>query len=223
MEQLIQHLLTLEVAAPTVVAIVVGARLWFGSTIFHVRWLTAWNIVRRVGVPWLNGFVLGRLVPFDPELENEAYEDEFVGVTKASPRDVALAISEVADPEVPLLAGFKTDWDEREEAGTDVTYHGPKPLGVAPDWLRPRQTHRTYFRARGPDGRFYTVITAHEEANSYRPDLWRDHLFKGSFSASEGVRRTILKLEDAGVEWDYNPEWLGISPSMDPETVDGGR
>ena len=41
-----------------------------------------------------------------------------------------------------------------------------------------------------------TRVCAHVEANSFRPDLWRDHLFKGeSFDAEQGVRITKAWLD----------------------------
>ena len=223
MDAIIDTILTMEIAVPTAVALIGAARLWFGDTIFHVRWIKLWNAVRRAKVPAINTYVLGNLVPFDFEIENTAHADEFVGVSRKSQKDIAMSIAEVCDPEVPLLAGLKTDWEGRKEVGTDVNYYGPKPFPSAPDWLRPRQVHRTYFQARGPDGRLYTVVTAHDEANSYRPDKWADHLFKKTFSAKEGVRRTILKLEEAQVSWDHNPSWMDVEPSLNPETADTER
>lgn len=221
MDTIIADILQMEIAVPTAVGLIVLARVYFGDTLFHVRWLSVWNVIRSVKAPAINTYVLGNLVPFDFEIENQAHEDEFVGVTSESPRDVALSLAEVTDNEVPLLAGFKTDWEGRQEKGTDVNYYGPKPLPGAPDWLRPRQVHRTYFRVRDGEGRFHTVVTAHDEANSYRPDKWKDHLFKESFSAKEGVRRTILKLEEADVPWVHDPEWMDVQPAVGPTEVDG--
>lgn len=223
MQELLEPALRLELTAPVVVFILVSTRLWFGDTVFHVRWITLWNTIRRLKVPAINTYILGNVVPFDVEIENSTHEDEFVGVSPLSPKEIEKKISSVADPEVPLLAGFKTDWEDRKEIATAVSYHGPKPVPSAPDWLRPRQVHRTYFSVRGPDGEMWTLITAHEESNSWRPDLWSDHLFKGSFSAKEGVRRTILKLEEAAVEWDHNPDWMDVEPSLDPEQVSEER
>jgi len=212
-------ILRMEVAIPLVVGLLIAARMLFGGAIFHVRWTAAWNVIRSLKVPVINSYVLGTLVPFDFEIENEAHRDEFVGVSPHTPKEIEMLIAESVDSEVPLLAGFKTDWAGREEAGTAVSYHGSRPWPGAPNWLRPRQTHRTHFRVRGPDG-WYTLITAHEEANSWRADQWIDHLKKHSFSAREGVRRTVLKLEESEVDWQPSAEWLEDVPDLTPGEVE---
>ena len=218
-EQLPDALMDMEVAVPLAVTIILVARFVFGGTLFHVRWIDSWNVIRRVKVPLISQYVLGNLVPFDFEIENSAHKEEFVAVSQLDPKEIELRMAESIDSEVPLLAGLKTDWKDREEVATAVSYHGPRPWPGAPNWLRPRQTHRTYFRVRDGGG-WYTMITAHEEANSYRPDKWKDHLFKGTFSASEGVRRTILRLEEADVDVLYAPDWLDVSSTQDPDAVE---
>lgn len=214
LEHIPDALLEMEVAVPLAVTIIVLSRLFFGGTLFHVRWINAWNVIRRIKVPALNTYILGNVVPFDFEIENEVYEDEYVGVSPMDPKEIEMKMADSVDSEVPLLAGFKTDWGGRTEIATAVSYHGPRPWPGAPNWLRPRQTHRTYFRVLD-DGGYKTLITAHEEANSYRPDKWSDHLFKKTFSAEEGVRRTMLRLEEAGVDWNPSASVIDTTPSAD--------
>ena len=45
-----------------------------------------------------------------------------------------------------------------------------------------------------------TRVAAHYEANSWRPDRWKDHLFKGeTFDAAEGVARVSTLLDESGL------------------------
>ena len=45
-----------------------------------------------------------------------------------------------------------------------------------------------------------TRVTAHYEANSWRPDRWKDHLFKGkTFDAQKGVDLTREWMKEAGL------------------------
>jgi len=181
-----------EVAAPVVVLVGIAIRIYAGSVLFHPRYARTWGIARSIGVPILNRVALGRL---GVDIENQAHKNEYVGHTDTGVQELALALDTVGPTEVPLLAGYKSDWKGRDEAGTVVVYHGDRPFPTAPDWLRDRQTHLTVFA----DGD-QIVVTAHEEANSYRPDQWADHLFKGSFSAERGVTHATQLLDEAGVE-----------------------
>lgn len=186
----------LQTAAVTVVLVGVVARVYFGHVLFAPKWTVAWNAARRAVVPVLQHIIYKHL-PFDIAIENKAVKDEYVGVTPLSPKELAKAVDDQRDVEIPLLAGLKTDWEHRPETGTFVWYHGSKPGGL-PRWLKRQQVHVTTFE--DEDGQ--TVITAHNEANSYRPDQWKDHLTKGpTFSEEEGIRRVENALEDAGVEY----------------------
>jgi len=188
----VADLLRIEVAAPLVVVIGILIRVYAGSILFHPRYTILWNTLRRIFVPILNRVTLAR---FGVNIENAAVEDEYVATLPDSVADVVTELDTVAALEVPLLAGFKTDWEGRTEAGTVCIYHGPRPFPTAPDWLRDRQTHLTFFR--DADGR--TVVTAHEEANSYRPDQWADHLFARSLNREKGVEHTTLLLQECGL------------------------
>jgi len=181
-----------EVVAPLVVTVGVLLRIYAGSVVFHPRYTKLWNVARRIGVPILNRIALSR---FGVNIENRAVESEHVATVSFSVTDIVTALDTVGPVEVPLLAGFKSDWENRTETGTVCVYHGARPFPTAPDWLRDRQTHFTFFR--DADGR--TVVTAHEEANSYRPDQWADHLTGETMSAERGVEHATLLLTEAGV------------------------
>lgn len=192
-----------QYVAPAVVLIGIAARAYFGRSLFHPHSIVPWNVVRRLASSLIQQVVY-RWVG-DIDVENEAVRDEYVGVIESGDvTQVAKALNDVADPEVPLLAGYKTDWEDREEVGTLVFHHGPRPWPTAPKWLSRYQLHITFFYVDTPDGR-QIMATAHVEANSYRPDLWVDHLMKGpSFSAREGVRKASIKFEDADLDWTPN-------------------
>jgi len=186
-----------------VAAVLVGvvARLYFGSVVFHPRYTRVWNISRRVFVPVLQQ-VIYRYLPFDVSVENFAVEEEYVGHVDLTPQEIAKSLDEERDVEVPLLSGFKTDWEDRKEAGTLVWYHGSR-LGGLPRWLKKYQVHVTMFNDNETGE---TILTAHHEANPYRPDLWYDHLTKGeSFSVERGVEMTKTALEDSELAYDAHP------------------
>jgi len=195
---MLESLTQVEIAAPTVVLLLLLLRFYAGDVVFDVKYAKLWNVIRRVKVPLIDSIVKPRL---GVSVENEAFEDEYVNSVEATPKEVVQALDEVTDLEVSVLAGYKTDWEGRKEAASVVSYHGDRPFPHAPDWLQNRQLHITLFRENGPNPK--TVITAHEEANSWRPDLWKDHLYKGTFSAKEGVNRTLLLLEQT----DLSPQF----------------
>lgn len=184
-----------ETVAPAVVLTGVFLRVYFGHVLFHPRYVFVWNTIRRVGVPLLQKGMY-RFLPFNVNIENSAHAKEYVATVSESPTELAKAINRERDVEVPLLAGFKTDWADRTETGTFVWYCGPKPGGL-PHWLRKYQVHPTTFEGDGGE----TIVTGHFEANSYRPDMWLDHLTKGpSHSVEKGVKRIRNAMDDAGVE-----------------------
>lgn len=207
----IQSVLTsIEVVAPVVIITLALARLQFAPVVFSVRYMAGWNLLRRVLVPILQTLIYRR-VPFNVEIENHAVRSEHVATVEPSTQELALAIDGERDVEVPLLAGLKTDWDDNTESGTFVWYCGQPPkikwliperyrpawLEVPlPRWLAPFQVHVTVFDTE--DGR---RVTAHFEANPWRPDQWADHLLKrSSYSAEKGVEKTHRALKDADVE-----------------------
>lgn len=210
---LLSGLPTAAIPAVVVVLIGVAIRFRYGPVLFHPRFTTAWNSARSILVP---AFELIRPVAFtiirartgvsvspSISLTNEAIPESAVGVVDLSPVELALAVDTCRDNEVPLLAGFKTDWAGRTESGTFVWYFGPKPFPGAPNWLRLYQVHATTFTIRTDGGDLLELVTAHREANPYWPGNWADHLYKGEmFSAEDGVERMERALEDADVEYD---------------------
>lgn len=199
-----------EVGAAAVMVVLTGvaARVYFGSVLFAPRHVTTWNIVRRIATPILQRMIY-RFAPFDIAIENESTENEYAATVEPDPRPLATAIDEVREVEIPLLAGFKTAPDDRAERATFVWHVGPRPFKSAPRWLRRYQVHVTVYRRE--DGRYDCY--AHFEANSYRPDLWADHLLKGaSFSVPKGVSRTRAALDDGDVAWEIDGS---LSPEAD--------
>lgn len=188
-----------EVGAAAVAVVLTGiaARAYFGSVLFHPRYVVVWNVVRRVAAPILQRVVY-RYAPFDIAIENDSEPNEYAGTVELDPKPLALTLDQVREVEVPLLNGYKTAPDGRKERATFVWYYGPKPFQMLPRWLRRYQVDVTVFRRE--DGRYDLFV--HAEANSYRPDLWFDHLFKGSsFDAAEGVKRAQNALDDAEIAW----------------------
>jgi len=190
------------VLAPTLITAAVVGRAYFGSVIFHPRWTPLWATARKILVPLLDTLLRRRLGSAAPSVTNRALESEVVGLVDHSPKQLATALDTCRDVEVPLLAGYKTDWEGRSESGTLVWYYGPEPFPSAPNWLRPFQVHLTTFTVHTESG-VRQLVTAHREANPYRPDLWADHLRKGSHhSVEDGVRRVERALQDADITFD---------------------
>lgn len=188
-------------AAVAVVTVGVVARVYFGSVLFSPQYVTVWNIIRRVATPILQRMIY-RFAPFNIAVENESVPDEYAATVETDPKPLATAIDGVREVEIPLLAGYKTAPDGRKERATFVWYVGPRALSWLPRWLRRYQVHVTVFQREGGDT--YDLY-AHYEANSYRPDMWADHLFKGeSFSAEKGVSRTQNALDDAEIDWTHD-------------------
>jgi hypothetical protein len=186
-------LASVEVAAPTVVFLVVIARLYFGGVIFAPRFLPVWAVLRRIFVPLLQQGIY-RYAPINVSIEGQATKNEYVGVVDLRPSELAMRLDGERDIEIPLLASYKHDWQDVPESGTMVWYCGGAPVGL-PKWLSPYQVHITTFQY---DGR--QRVTAHFEANPWRPDRWKDHLFQGpSRSDSKGVQKTRRALKDASI------------------------
>jgi hypothetical protein len=171
-------------AAITVVTLLVAVRLYNGSHFLQPRYLAAWGIARRLGMPVIDQLAKRSI---GISAENRAYQSEWVGDVDATPNEIRDALMAQSSErwEVSVLSGLKTDWNDNVEVASLVCYYGALPHPSAPDWLRDEQTHVFLFNT---DGK--TRICAHNEANSWRPDQWRDHLFKGaSFNPAAGVAR----------------------------------
>jgi len=171
-------------AAITLVTLLVAIRLYNDAHFLEPRYLAAWGIARRLGMPVIDQLAKRSV---GVSAENDAHRSEWVGDVDATPNEVRDALIAQSNErwEVSVLSGLKTDWRGNTEVASLVCYYGDLPHPSAPDWLRDEQTHVFLFNT---DGK--TRICAHNEANSWRPDQWQDHLFKGaSFSPGAGVGR----------------------------------
>lgn len=176
------------IAAVALVSTLVVVRLYSGSFLLSLRFVRFWGAARRIFMPVLD--VYGkRLVGVGAE--NRARRNEFVADVSEPPAVVARHLENQTDTtiEVSVLSGLKTDWAGNREVASVVTYRGSKLAPGAPGWLRADQIHVFMFDVeQGAKPR--TRICAHYEANSWRPDRWRDHLFKGAtFDVGRGVRQ----------------------------------
>lgn len=182
------------VAAPVVVLALVALRWRYGSVLLDLRFVHAWNVARRVAIPLVDR--VAKRAFGSSIAENKATEAEHVADFDESVRDLCDRIQAASDRdfEVSALAGLKTDWEGNREAASIVGFEGPRPFPGAPDWLRADQVHVFMFTL--PDGG--TRVCAHMESNSYRPDRWHDHLYKGpTYSPDRGVRATEAWLAEA--------------------------
>lgn len=168
------------------VLLAIVVRVYFGDVVFSPRYVRVWGLVRRIGVPILDRLVRNRL-GIDAGIHYRIPREHGVARVEWSWTEVADRMARAESFEVPLLAGYKTDWEGRAERGNLVSYHGPKMFPGAPNWLRSRQLHVMFFE----DESGNTIVAAHEEANSYRIDLWADHLFAKSMNVEEGQNRTM--------------------------------
>lgn len=184
-------------AAVTLVSILVVTRLSAGSDLLAIRFVAFWGAARRIYMPLLDR-VGTQTVGIGAE--NRAMRREFVADVAAPVTDVVAALDAAGYSryEVSVLSGLKSDWAGNVEVASIVTYAGPKPFPVAPEWLRRDQVHVFLFRPdHGPDR---TRVCAHYEANSWRPDRWKDHLYKGpTFDAAKGVRLVRGELATEGL------------------------
>ena len=183
------------IAAVALVSLLGIVRLYSGSVLLQLRYLNFWGNARRLFMPVIDK-VAKRLVGVSAE--NRAFETEHVVDVQADPKSVAEGIDKVSEREfeVSVLSGYKTDWDGNKEIASIVGYDGSKPWPNAPDWLRADQVHITMFVTDDLE----TRVTAHYEANSWRPDRWKDHLFKGkTFDAERGVDLTREWMKEAGL------------------------
>lgn len=178
---------TTEAAAIGLVVVLLAVRLWAGPTALSIRFAAAWGAARQQYMPLVDGYAK-RIAGVSAE--NSAEMEEYVLEADVSIGEAVRRLQRGSERhlEVSVLSGLKTDWEGNPEVASVVGYHGPKPAPWLPDVARRYQVHVTIMRL--PDGTLR--VTAHREANSWRPDLWKDHLFKGpSFDARDGVETAI--------------------------------
>lgn len=152
-----------------IVSLLVLGRLYVGEYWFDDQ-ARFWNPVRRAVIPLLHR--LFQRSGEDLYAETEIGKHEHVETVPLTPRNVKQLLAEQGYEPQPL-ASLARDWNGRTELASWARYEGPKPFPGAPDWLRPRQIHVRLFA--DADNAMPTIVTAHEEATSWRPDQWRDH------------------------------------------------
>lgn len=163
-------------------------RRWFGRDT-----AATWQLLRRTAIPLL-GRAARRL---DPLVGEEVYARTTVGTdehvaTVTADLDQLLDDLAAAGYEPQPLASLATDWAGRTEAASWARYYGPKPWSGAPAWLSERQVHVRLFQIE----QRRVAITAHEEANPWRPDQWADHYRAETMDVELGRR---LAAEDLDV------------------------
>ncbi|MDF9748385.1 hypothetical protein [Natrinema salsiterrestre] len=163
------------------------ARLYYGPQFKEVPW----QPLRRVFIP-LAHTVAKRSLGESFYATYHVDEDEHVATLDAEPEAVIEDL-EAAGYVVEPLAGLKTDWNGNTEVASYARHRGSKPFPGAPEWLRRRQVHVTLFPAPG-DG---TIVTAHLEYNSWRPDLAEKHYRGVDMDIEKGVE---LAAQDLGIE-----------------------
>jgi len=181
---MIQETLSDPVAlsAIALVGFLVAIRLYAGGGLLSIQYLTFWAKARTVFMPVVDQ-LSKRLVGITAE--NTAVESEYVATVQTDPQTFAEALQRATDRklEVSVLSGLKTDWEGHTEAGSIVGYTGTPLFPNAPKFLRADQIHIFVFET--DDG---LRVCGHYEANSFRPDKWRDHLFMGeTFDRAKGV------------------------------------
>lgn len=171
-----------------IVSLLVLGRLHVGEHYFNDR-TRFWGPLRRHVIPTLH-----RLFQRHDEnlyAETEISEDELVDVVDRPSEDVLEKLA-AAGYEPQPLASFARDWEGRPEIASWARYEGPVPFRGAPHFLRPRQVHVRLFDIDGQ-----TMITAHEEATSWRPDQWRDHYRGETQDVETGV---VMAAFDLGLD-----------------------
>ncbi|WP_265112296.1 hypothetical protein [Halosolutus halophilus] len=165
-------------AGVAIVSLLVIGRLYIGEHYFDDQ-SRFWAPVRRAVIPLLHRLFQQK----DDNLyaETEVTEDELVDVVDRRPEAVLEDLA-AAGYEPNPLASLATDWTGKTEITSWAHYEGPRPFHGAPHFLKPRQVHvRLFPREEG------TAITAHEEANPWRPDQWQDHYRGETLDVEHGV------------------------------------
>ncbi|QCC57349.1 hypothetical protein [Natrinema thermotolerans] len=168
------------------------ARFYYGPRFREIPW----QPLRRVFIPIAHKLAQ-RSVGEEFYAKNEAKPKEHVATLKAKPEAVIEDLG-AADYVVEPLAGLKTNWNGDTEVASYARHRGSRPFPGAPEWLRRRQVHVTLFpTAPAPDGSVGTIVTAHEELNSWRPDLAERHYRGETMDVQKGRE---LAAADLGID-----------------------
>lgn len=168
-------------------------RFYAGDSFYDV----AWQPIRNLAVPLIHIFAERKLGD-DYYAKYDVGEKEHVATLEAHYTDV-LEDLESAGYVVEPLAALKTDWNGNEEVASYALHYGDKLFPGAPTWLKERQVHVTLFPRGDANG---TIVTAHDEYNSWRPDLVEEHYSGESMNIGLGVR---LAAKDLGIEAQLAP------------------
>ncbi|WP_226043501.1 hypothetical protein [Natrinema sp. DC36] len=181
-----------EIAGAAIVAIGI-ARYYYGPQFREVPW----QPLRRVFIP-LAHTIAKRSLGEDFYATYEVSEKEHIATLEAEPEAVIENL-EAAGFVVEPLAGLKTDWNGNTEVGSYALHRGPRLFPGAPEWLRERQDHATLFPAPGGG----TIVTGHNEFNSWRPDLAERHYRGETLDIQTGREHIAAKL---GITLESPPE-----------------
>lgn len=151
-------------------------------------------------IPWQP--IRVTFVPIVHKLAERKLGEEFYAAYDVSKREHVATLDVphedvVADLEaegyvVEPLAAVKTDWNGNQEVASYAKHYGSKPFPGAPTWLKERQIHVTLFPTEDGEG---TIVTAHAEANSWRPDLVEEHYRGIGMDIDEGREEAASDLE----------------------------
>lgn len=190
LEPLTNHIY--EIAGAAIAAIGI-ARFYYGPEFREIPW----QPLRRVFIPIAHG-IAKRSLGEDFYAAYEVKPKEHVATLEVDPEDVIEDL-EAAGFVTEPLAGLKTDWNGNTEVASYALHRGPRPFPGAPEWLRRRQVHVTLF----PAPRGGTIITAHEELNSWRPDLSERHYRGETMDVQKGRELAAVAL---GIDLESPPD-----------------
>ena len=181
-----------------VVAVFVAARLHASDRWWCPELAWFWWPLRRLVWPVFDHALesVSTTLPLELYAKTVVREDEVVATLDLTLEELHADLAAAGYEAQPLAslakAAFETDAVDAGdvERSSLARYYGAKPFGYGPEWLRRRQVHVRPF---GEDGAL--TITAHAEANPYRPDLALAHLLGHGLDAEEGVRMVADDLE----------------------------
>lgn len=171
-----------------------AARFYYGPRFYEVPW----QPLRRVTIPIAHK-IAERKLGDDFYAAYEVGRREHVATLDVPFEDVVEDLEDAGYVPEPLAA-LKRDWNGSTEVASYARHHGEKPFPGAPEWLRERQVHVTLFET--PDGEG-TIVTSHDEYNSWVPWLAEDHYRGIGMDIDRGVEAAA---DDLGVSLERSYE-----------------
>lgn len=173
-----------HIVAAGVVIVLLSTRYFFPGA-FHA---VPWRVVRRILYPYLQRRINKEWGEFP---SGDMPEEQHLATVDKSPVEVQTTLEDAGYVEEPLAA-VRADWTERQEYASLAKHYGPKLFPGAPTWLKERQVHlRLYPRDNGTK----TAIVGHDEYNSWRPDLVKEHLTDETLNI-ERAQKKVDKIAD---------------------------